>query len=344
MPTHWAIWTRWLDLAFPPQCVVCGNLVNIESGSAEWHPLLESRVQRHPDRAYELLWLGGQPPLPGVSNFLCPHCLAILSFSGWVSCPKCGGRAESDPPSSDGCSWCRRERFSFKGVVSLGPYAGPLHDVVLKMKHLNGERLAHCMARLFCCERGENLRNLAVDCVVPIPMFPQHQRRRGINNAEVLAETVARYLRAPLVTTILRRIRNTRPQRSLKPRDRWKNVKGAFSVSLPMNSWASPLRYLWQRITYSQGRNGIETGERESAKKKRRNTRATSLSRHPRLDGRRVLLVDDVLTTGATCHAAADALLQAGAKEVFVAVLARGQGDEDTGVAEVPPQDANSVP
>src|SRR5271166_3803791 len=43
----------------------------------------------------------------------------------------------------------------------------------------------------------------------------------------------------------------------------------------------------------------------------------------PGLNGRTILLVDDILTTGATCGAAARALKQAGAKQVIVAVLAR---------------------
>jgi predicted amidophosphoribosyltransferase len=40
------------------------------------------------------------------------------------------------------------------------------------------------------------------------------------------------------------------------------------------------------------------------------------------------LLVDDVLTTGATCSEAAAALKKAGAAMVAVAVVARAQGRE----------------
>ena len=44
------------------------------------------------------------------------------------------------------------------------------------------------------------------------------------------------------------------------------------------------------------------------------------------LEGCRVLLVDDILTTGATCSEAAKMLKQAGAKAVAAAVLARAEG------------------
>jgi ComF family protein len=42
--------------------------------------------------------------------------------------------------------------------------------------------------------------------------------------------------------------------------------------------------------------------------------------------GRTVLLVDDILTTGATCGAAARALKRAGAKRVVAVVIARAEG------------------
>jgi ComF family protein len=53
---------------------------------------------------------------------------------------------------------------------------------------------------------------------------------------------------------------------------------------------------------------------------------AFAVVRGVRLDGVRVLLVDDVLTTGTTAHRGASVLKQAGAERVTVAVLARGIG------------------
>ncbi len=67
-------------------------------------------------------------------------------------------------------------------------------------------------------------------------------------------------------------------------------------------------------------------GEMPSASARQRNVRGAFDMREKRqsvVDGKRILLVDDVLTTGATANACAKALKRAGAQKVFVLALAR---------------------
>jgi len=64
-----------------------------------------------------------------------------------------------------------------------------------------------------------------------------------------------------------------------------------------------------------------------SAKARKTNLREAFRVSHPnRLKGKRVLLADDILTTGITADHCAQVLLKAGAAQVNVAVLARGIG------------------
>ncbi len=61
----------------------------------------------------------------------------------------------------------------------------------------------------------------------------------------------------------------------------------------------------------------------QSASARRENLRGAFVVRQPsRVVNKRILLIDDVLTTGSTAHESARALLSAGAAQVLVAVLA----------------------
>src|SRR5262249_59876855 len=80
-----------------------------------------------------------------------------------------------------------------------------------------------------------------------------------------------------------------------------------------------PLQTRWlSRPRYTQSQTSLSGSARRNNLKD-----AFRVRRDVALAGRRVLLIDDVLTTGATAHEAARALKSAGAAQVVVGVLAR---------------------
>ena len=117
------------------------------------------------------------------------------------------------------------------------------------------------------------------DIVIAMPMHWRKQWQRGFNQAQLLAQPVARRY-GLTVAGYLRRTRYTKPQAGLNETQRRNNLQNSFRVVRP------------EQIT-----------------------------------GKRVLLVDDVFTTGATLRAAAEVLKAAGALHVTALTLARVDGD-----------------
>jgi ComF family protein len=66
--------------------------------------------------------------------------------------------------------------------------------------------------------------------LVPVPMHPSARRRRGFNQADVLADGVAHLTDTPVVAAVRKRVR-TRPQSLTARPNRQENVKGVFETA-----------------------------------------------------------------------------------------------------------------
>ena len=214
----------------------------------------------------------------------CPACGAGLKNQG-PFCAACGDEVQLlTGPGHSARSMGNRsgsgDAFgasgqSFKSAQALAVYGGPVGKALRGFKynrHLaSGSALAKWLAREIPAEWLSG-----IDLIAPVPLHPRRLISRGFNQAVLLFRPLSQKYDIPLAANLVARLRNTRPQVDLPPRERQDNVAGAFGLRKPGQT--------------------LE---------------------------RKVLLVDDVYTTGATVNECSRALLQAGAAQVRVLTLAR---------------------
>lgn len=268
-----------LELLYPSRCMRCERF------------LCESRLEEEEHRGVFLCEECLKEIVPPHGKTFCPLCGCFFLGSTDIS-PKHTPSGETVPgvtpaPSRKRCVHCPKQGFLFSQVIPLGEYEFTLRDAILEMKEERSGFQATHFSRLLFQLRRSQLEDFSPELILPVPMHFSRRFSRGVNSPEHIAETLGKSLNVSVYKDVIMRKKATKPQFSLNPEQRAKNVSGVF---------------------------GLRT----------RSFRSRFLSDPIRtIAGKRVLLVDDILTTGTTANEISRVLLQHGAAEIAVTVLGK---------------------
>lgn len=167
--------------------------------------------------------------LPG-EKVICRSCWESMIPHSASLCLCCGRFFEAGVESHL-CQECVQKRPLFTCHRSFGRYKGKLKDAILLFKYRRLQVLGKDFARLIIRTLGkEESIWWKADMVIPVPLHPKRKKARGFNQAQVMAEEIARIKGINLEDSVLVKTKNVPPQTFLEFEEREENVKGAFRV------------------------------------------------------------------------------------------------------------------
>jgi ComF family protein len=181
-----------LDLLFPLSCAACGD---------EGAILCDACASRIP---------AGAPA--------CFVCKKLVPASG-------------SSPAGATCAPCRRKTLVY---ASFSPFAfeyPAVRSLVHNLKYNRVRPAGVALARLLAdTMEFYGVRPPPDAVLIPVPLAPARRRTRGFNQSELIAESLGRRTGLGIDASLLRKIKNTRPQMELPRAERLRNVAGAFAV------------------------------------------------------------------------------------------------------------------
>lgn len=150
-----------------------------------------------------------------------------------------------------------------------------IQHLIHQLKYKSNQDIGFYMGELMGNTLLTSGRFQNIDALVPLPLYPDKERKRGYNQAAVICNGMAEAMKVPVMTGNVIRQRFTETQTRKHRDERWQNVEGSFVVTNPAA-----------------------------------------------IQGKNILLVDDVITTGATLEACGSTVLQCEGAKLFIASLA----------------------
>ena len=193
----------------------------------------------------------------------CFHCKTIIAKHQHFVCLECALQLENTlfmDYKNNPLEYLFWGKTTILEATSLYFYAkkSPIQTLLKELKYNKLESFGHASAQSIIQELKNSNRFKNIDLVIPVPLHPHKEKKRGYNQVALFGKTIADYLKVPFDKNVLIKKTNTKSQTEQNKEERFNSVKNSFALN----------------------------------------------PKH-QINSKNILIVDDVLTTGATLIACA---------------------------------------
>lgn len=168
------------------------------------------------------------------------------------------------------------EKIYWEKLLYCFKYKGIIRKYILKYKFGSKPYLSNFFANQILNNKKLYEILKLYDIIIPVPMEKNKKQKRGYNQTELIAKLIAENQEILYEENLLKKIKDTKTQSTLKKKERKNNIKNAYIID-----------------------------------EKRK------------VFGKKIILFDDIYTTGATVNEISKKLKEAGVKEILIIVIAK---------------------
>lgn len=180
-----------LDLLFPRRCPVCDDIT---------------------DRMGEAV---------------CRKCRDKIIYIKEPCCMKCGKQLKRD--EQEYCGDCLKSRHYYIQGTALYDY-GSMADSIFRFKYAGRMEYSTFYGEELYRKKRDWLSSICPDALVPVPAHASRKRKRGYNQAELLARELSKRSGIPVNARLIARTGKTAPLKGLSRAQRQNNLKRAFKI------------------------------------------------------------------------------------------------------------------
>ena len=282
---------------FPTRCLVCRSFFHLgQHENGDLRPgatdvnssnIAQEFIEKIVlTSAHDNYYLGNTPEVfeKLMAPFLCPTCSSGFLPVESPKCSRCGMVFKSRQGEDHVCGECLDSPKRFRIARSTGIYKYTLMAVIHCFKYKGKIQLARPLGTLLFTAFINFWDKMSIDLIVPVPLHVKKLRMRGFNPSFLLVKDWVRILELSS--------------------GRLPDIQVDINV-LARKKWTEPQTGLGRKERLANIKN------------------AFNISDGSKITGKKILLVDDVYTTGATVNECAKVLLKGGAGHVDVLTLAR---------------------